>query len=92
MNGRVLSTPEAKDAATRIKAIVSGGLTEQVTQLRQQGQTLSNPNLWDGAKAGQFQGDVWPQTEAALTHMLEALGTLQLQVDAILTDIFAAGN
>ena len=56
MAARVLSTDQAKSAITQIQAIINGGLTEQISKLDSQGKVLSNPDVWDGPLAQQFQG------------------------------------
>ncbi len=88
----VLVTHEAKDAALRMKAIVHGGLQQQVQDLQRQGATLSSGAVWKGEKSEIFQSSIWPETEQALTSMVTALGDLQRRVDGVLDEIFAAGN
>ena len=88
----VMVTQEAKDAALRMKAIVHGGLQQQVQDLQRQGQTLAGGAVWQGAKADLFQSSIWPETDRALTSMITALGDLQRRVDGVLDEIFAAGN
>ena len=88
----VLVTQEAKDAAVRMKAIVHGGLQQQVQDLQRQGSTLASGAVWKGEKADVFQGSIWPETDRALTSMITALTDLQRRVDGVLDEIFAAGN
>lgn len=88
----VMVTQEAKDAALRMKAIVHGGLEQQVQDLQRQGTTLSTGAVWKGEKADLFQTSIWPDTDRALTSMLTALDDLQRRVDGVLDEIFAAGN
>ena len=88
----VLVTQEAKDAATRMRAIIGGGLQQQVQDLQRQGTTLASGAVWKGEKADVFQGSIWPETDRALTSMLSALTDLQRRVDGVLDEIFAAGN
>lgn len=85
-------TPDAKAAATKLRAIVHGGLKQQVVDLQSQGHRLADGECWRGSKAAMFSGNVWPETNSALTKMIDALAELQVKVDAILEDIFAAGN
>ena len=92
MSTRVLSTATAKDSISQVRSIIDGGLTSQITQLKSRGQTLSDPNVWDGRLAQRFRGELWPQTEQALQRMIEALTQLQSQVDVITTNIMDAGN
>jgi hypothetical protein len=88
----VLVTQEAKEAALRMKAIVQGGLQQQVQDLQRQGSTLASGAVWKGQKADIFQCSVWPETDRALTAMITALTDLQRRVDGVLDEIFAAGN
>jgi uncharacterized protein YukE len=92
MSTRVLSTATAKESIAQVRSIIDGGLTTQITQLKSRGQTLSDPNVWDGRLAQRFRGELWPQTEQALQRMIEALTQLQGQVDQITTNIMDAGN
>jgi uncharacterized protein YukE len=88
----VLVTPEAKAAADRMKAIVHGGLQQQVQDLQRQGNTLAGGAVWKGSKADLFQGSIWPETDTALTKLVHALADLQRRVDGVLDEISAAGN
>jgi hypothetical protein len=72
---RVLSTEEAKSAIRQIQAIVTGGLTEQISQLDTQGQKLSQPDIWDGPLAATFRSSTWPETKAALDKAMAARRT-----------------
>lgn len=91
MSVRVLSTPEARDAVTRMQSILDGGLAEQINSLVQTGQTLSEPNVWDGPLAGRFR-DTWPQVSTGLNKTLTDLKQLQSQVKQINQDIMSAGG
>lgn len=88
---RVLSTSEAHDAIHRMQAIIGGGLAEQLTQLKTQGQQLCDPNVWDGALAGQFRG-TWPQTATTLDRITAELEELRSRVDRVNADIMLAGG
>lgn len=89
---RVLSSQEAKDAIMRIEQIISGGLTEQITALDQQGKILSNPNVWDGPLAIAFRDSTWPETKSALDKAKQELEELRSQLAQISTNIFQAGG
>ena len=91
MSTRVLSTPEAKQAAQQMQAILNGGLAEQIQSLQTQGQTLSEPNIWDGPLAAQFRGE-WPQVMQACNNMRQQINTLAQQVQRIVQDITTAGG
>ncbi len=92
MSGRVLSTDQAKQAITQMQNIINGGLTEQITALDKQGQTLSQPDVWDGQLANQFRGDVWPKTKKALDNAVTELQTLREQLQKIAQNIMQAGG
>ena len=91
MSERVLSTAEAKQAITKLQQIISGSLMEQIDALNREGQTLSNPNNWDGNLARQFR-DQWPQTHSALVKAKEALEELRTNAQRINQDIMTAGG
>lgn len=89
---RVLAGDEARAASAQLAAIVQGGLAEQLAALKQVGRRLGDPQVWDGALAEQFRSDTWPATEASLDRTTEALLELRAQVEAITTQIMAAGG
>lgn len=89
---RVLSTEEAKQAITRVKNLIEGGLTEQIQALDGQGKILSDPNVWDGPLASQFRSSTWPETKSALDKAKQELDELHQQLQKISQDIFSAGG
>lgn len=89
---RVLSTEQAKASIQQIQAIIDGGLTDQINQLNSQGQTLSDPNVWDGPLADRFRSQVWPETSNALDRARAELEELRTQLQQIATNIFTAGG
>lgn len=88
---RVLSTDAARSAISSMSSIISGGLTDQLNQLDQQGRQLSQPDVWDGALAAQFRS-TWPQTSRTLQTMKADLEELRLRVERINADIMMAGG
>lgn len=88
---RVLSTTAAHTAIARMHAIISGGMTDQIAQLKAQGQLLSDPSVWDGSLAAQFRAS-WPQTAAGLDRITAELEELRLRVDRVNQDIMSAGG
>lgn len=88
---RVLSSPEARAAITKMQSIINGGLMSEINQLNTQGQHLSDPNVWDGRLAQEFRG-LWPETKATLDRMQQQLEQLRQKVDRINQDIMAAGG
>ena len=91
MSGQVLSTDTGKQAISQMKGIITGGLLDQITQLVGQGNTLSDPTVWDGPKAAQFR-DTWSSISKELTEAQGKLNELAGQVDGINTEIMAAGG
>lgn len=92
MTIRVLSSDQARTSATRFLAVVNGGLVDQVTQLKAEGDLLANPEVWDGNLARQFRDGIWPEARASLDRTLESLRDLQRRVAAITTEIMSAGG
>ena len=88
--------PKDVDEAVAIRTIVElfdigGGLTEQLGQLKVQGQQLCDPNVWDGGLALQFRG-TWPQTAGTLDRITSELEELRIRVDRVNADIMLAGG
>jgi hypothetical protein len=92
MAARVLSTDTAKSAITQLQAIVTGGLSGEISKLDQQGKILSDPEVWDGPLAIQFRNDTWPQVKATLDKTQQELEQLREQLQRITTDIMTAGG
>ena len=92
MSVRVLSSDQGKASITKLQAIVNGGLAEQITALKTEGQILSDPNVWDGTLAEDFRSNTWPGAASALDQTAEALEELRARVQGINTDIMSAGG
>ncbi|MGI3783484.1 MAG: hypothetical protein ACRYG2_22190 [Janthinobacterium lividum] len=92
MSGRVLSTEQAKSAITQLKAIIDGGLSNEINNLNVQGQSLSDPNNWDGPLAERFRSSTWPETKSALDRAKVELDELRGQLQQISTNIMTAGG
>ena len=90
MSERVLSTQRAKEAIEKMRSIISGTLTEQIDALNREGQTLSDPNVWDGRRAQQFRNE-WPQAHSALLKAKEAVEQLRANSQEINRNIMQAG-
>src|SRR6185295_482901 len=90
MPARVLSTDEAKTAITQLHAIVTGGLSDEINRLDQQGKVLSNAEVWDGPLAEQFRNDTWPGVKATLDKTQQELDELRDQLQKIQTNIMTA--
>ena len=92
MATRVLSSEQGKTSITRMQAILSNGLTEQIRALRSEGEILSDPNVWDGTLADDFRSNTWPQASNGLTACADALEALRARIQGINSDIMAAGG
>lgn len=91
MSERVLSTAAAEQAIKKMQQIINGSLMEQIDALNREGQTLSDPNVWDGRLAQQFRQD-WPQMHSTLMKAKEALEELRANSQRINEDIMRAGG
>jgi hypothetical protein len=89
---RVVSTDAAREAVVRMQQVIGGGLTQEIRNLEREGQTLSDPNNWDGNLAQQFRNDIWPRTKSALDKALTELEQLRQRTAQINADIMAAGG
>ena len=92
MSSRVLSTEQAKSSISKMQSIINGGFADQISQLDAEGQTLSDPNVWDGPHAATFRGEIWPAKSAALKKAQQELEDLRNQLQTISQDIFTAGG
>ncbi len=75
-----------------MQSIINGGFTDQISQLDSQGQTLSDPNVWDGPLAEKFRSSSWPDTRVALEKAKTELDELRGQLNQISQNIFTAGG
>jgi len=91
MADRVLSTATARDSIQKFGNLVNGSLLEQITSLNREGQTLSQPDVWDGRLASEFRGN-WKETNAALMKMKGALEELRSKINQINQNIMQAGG
>lgn len=92
MSQRVLATGDAISAITQIKSILDGGFEETISNLKAQGATLSDPNVWDGSLAITFRSDLWPACTKALDEALTSLNELHQKLSQIQQNIMAAGG
>ncbi len=91
MSERVLSTAAAKESIRKMQQIINGPLMEQITALNNEGQTLSDPNIWDGNLAQQFRSQ-WPDTHSKLKAVQEAVEQLRQAAQQINENIMQAGG
>ena len=90
--GRVLSTETARGTINDLKALVQGDLPRQVDRVRKDGDTLAQPDVWDGKLADQFRSDQWPHMHQELQRAVKDLEDLRVWVDKIAHDIMHAGG
>lgn len=88
----VKSTDVAHQEAGKMMSLITTQLQPLIQNLNSHGQTLSDPNHWDGPLAQKFRGEVWPQAKSDLDKMKSSLEDLQRQVQKILTAISHAGG
>lgn len=88
---RVLSTEMAKSSIRTMATIINSDLAEQIRRLDQEGNTLSQPDVWDGSLAIQFRSS-WPTTSRALQSVKAELEQLRIRVEKINADIMVAGG
>ena len=91
MTVRVLSTESAKMSITKMQQIINGGLIEQIEALNREGQTLSQPDVWDGNLAVTFRG-TWPETYTKLRDAQQRLEELRQSIQKINQNIMSAGG
>jgi uncharacterized protein YukE len=91
MSSVIKSTPQAIDAIFRMRAVINGGLLDQLSLLNQEGGVLSDPHHWDGPLAQQFTSS-WPATHSHLMHTQQELVELNAELDRIQQAIQAAGG
>ncbi len=91
MTDRVLSSGQARESIQQIQQLLSGPLQEQITALQRAGETLCQPDVWDGRRAIQFRND-WPQHQQKLTQARDTLEQLRQQAQQINQNIMQAGG
>ena len=94
MSNRVLSTDLAGQSAKSIVQMTAdgGALVEQLRQVKQLGQTLSDANVWDGTEAATYRNQTWPVVSKALEQAVQQLGVLATSVKSINANIRVAGG
>jgi hypothetical protein len=92
MGQRVLATEAAKQAATKMQALLTGDMTAQIKSVQQIGTQLSDPNRWDGPLAQRFRTGDWPAQSKALQSAVTTLETLSKQMETVVENILHAGG
>jgi uncharacterized protein YukE len=88
---RVGADSDARQAVTKMASIIDGQLQQAITDLQQQGVTLSDPNHWSGPTAARFRND-WDHNSRTLTQMKNDLDGIRQSVDNVTKDIMTAGG
>lgn len=88
---RVLSTDQAKQSIQKMRQIINGPLLEQIDALNREGQTLSQPDIWDGRLAQKFRSD-WTETHNNLMKTKANLEELRANIEKINQNIMTAGG
>ncbi len=88
----IKSTDTAHAEAAKMMSIITSEFPAIIGKLNGHGQTLSDPNHWDGPLAARFRNEVWPQAKGDLEKIKNSLHDLQGQVQRILGNIDAAGS
>ncbi|NUP52978.1 MAG: pyrophosphorylase [Catenulispora sp.] len=88
----VKATDLAHTEAQKMLGIITQQFPALINQLYSTGQTMSDPNQWDGPLATKFRGEVWPAAKSDLEKMRTSLEHLQNSVQRILTSISHAGG
>ena len=91
MAQRVLTTDTARATVSEMQQLVAS-LGDSVSRLGQKCTTLSSPEVWDGPKAAQFRGEIWPASKAALDRMVTDLEEIRATVATINANIMEAGT
>ncbi len=92
LSQRVLSTDRAKSAAQQMKSLLNGSLRSQLAALKQHGQTLCSPAVWDGPAAARFRSQQWPPMGRSMDQALQALANLEKSSQTVIDNIMRAGT
>lgn len=87
----VKSTPEAREAISRMLLQITGGLTDAITAFKNDGEIVNNPENYEGTAAAGFRSE-WPNVKASLDSAITKLTELADNVQAVNNNIQAAGG
>jgi uncharacterized protein YukE len=90
MTAVVRSEPDAIEAIQAMQRIISGGVTDQIQQLIDQGNRL-HPGNWAGRHADGFYGS-WPTVRQGLQNAITQLTELTNDIMTVNTNIQEAGG
>jgi uncharacterized protein YukE len=88
---RVLATEQARTAVDSMRSTIDGQLTSDIDAIIRDGETLSQPDVWDGQLARTFR-DGWPTTSRQLREAKDELMRLNGEINRIRANIMQAGG
>ncbi len=88
----MLSTDRAKNAARQMNSLLTGTLRAQLAALKQHGQALCSPAVWDGPAAARFRSQQWPPMSLSMDQALRALASLEKSAQTAVDNIIQAGS
>lgn len=88
--GTVKSTQFALDTIRAMQDIIRGGLTDQIQQLLDRGNSLTTED-WDGQHAARFY-ESWPTVSSGLRNAITQLEELSSDIMTVNTNIQGAGG
>ena len=91
MEDDVRVTVRGKNAIDKMKRVIDGDLLNNIQTLAQEGNTLSEPGVWQGKAANRFRGE-WPEIEGNLRRIREQLLELQTRINNTHINIFGVDN
>jgi uncharacterized protein YukE len=77
---------------TQLRTAIDGSLGDTLATIKQSGDTLAQPDVWDGTLASDFRSNTWPAVVSALNNMQTQLGNLHQKLNSIQTNIQEAGG
>ncbi len=92
LSERVLSTDRAKSAAQQMSSLLNGSLRAQLAALKQQGQALCSPAVWDGPAAARFRSQQWPPMNLSMDQAFQVLASLEKSAQTVVDNIMRAGS
>jgi aspartyl/asparaginyl beta-hydroxylase (cupin superfamily) len=91
MSLRVLADESAKTHVLHLRHVLDSGFVDTINQVTVDCTELARPEIWDGPLARQFEAQ-WPDLQRSLHTVHEQLTQLAGSIDAITTQILAAGG
>lgn len=97
MSDRVLSTREALDSVTQLRAIIGSGpgdgtIGSALAEFQRKCDVLADPNQWDGPKAIAFRNNYQGQIVPSLRSLISELNEMRDAIQSITDEIRRAGG